>query len=221
VVGKVTFVPVACSGAWGEVAPWQMLQDGSDGTWQYWRKQGMCFWFIEVIDYKEHLSEKEWRENPSFDEGLFEATLKLVDLSEVPSEKIAEALRSCGRDDIEELEDDQKLLWSAEALASYGTYARMGTWQNTRMVTARAPAREECDRLMNDDAYYEEQMERPVNALGSTAREFARGDLWSSLQRIKDNPDATLEQKITLKMYQSAERTLGGEKIPDSLKEAP
>lgn len=204
--------------SWGETAPWQMLQDGNGGTWQYWRKQGMCYWFIEVIDFKEHLSDSEWDGNPAFADGLFEATLKLVDLSEVPSEKIAEALRSCGRDDIEELEDDQKLLWSAEALASYGTYARMGTWRGKRMVTARAPAREECNRLMNDDAYYEAQLDRPVNALESTAREFMRGDLWSSLQRIKDNPDATFKQKVTLKAYQACERTLGGEKIPDSLK---
>jgi len=202
---------------WGEVAPWQMLSDGGDGTWQYWRKQGMCYWFIEIIDLREHLHEKEWKDvgakvNP------YEATLKLVDLSEVPSEKIAEALHSCGRDDIEDLEDDQKL-WSAEALANYGTYARMGIYRGTHMDRARALAREECDRLMNDDAHYEEQLGTKVNGIGQTRREAMRGDIWSALQRVKDDPAAaTIDQRITLKMYQKCERTLGGEKIPDSLK---
>ena len=63
---------------------------------------------------------------------------------------------------------------------------------------------------------------RPVNQMGQTAREFASGTdgLWSALRRIQDaGPDATSEQALVLQMYAACDRTLGGDKIPDDLKQ--
>jgi len=52
--------------------------------------------------------------------------------------------------------------------------------------------------------------------MGQTAREFAGGtsSLWDTLRRIKDDPNATDEQKLVLKMYQNAGQTLGAGPVP-------
>jgi len=61
--------------------------------------------------------------------------------------------------------------------------------------------------------------DRVVNKLGSTARQFMHGDLWGRLREIRDDPDATEDQKLMLKMYANAGITLGGEPVPKDLKE--
>ena len=77
-----------------------------------------------------------------------------------------------------------------------------------------AACRKESYRLERDAAAYEDAMERPVNRLGSTAREFGRGDLNSALVRGLEAGDAGA--RIMGKMYIAADgQTLGG-RLPES-----
>lgn len=49
----------------------------------------------------------------------------------------------------------------------------------------RAQARRFAEECMKDDDLLEEKLERPVNAIGSTAREYGAGDLNAALNRTK------------------------------------
>ncbi len=121
-----------------------------------------------------------------------------VQLSEVSidSPQLADALKCCG---LEGWEDHTKLpLCQVEALASYGAYAPL--WQaagkNAHSLIRQAKA--ESRRLSASPEAYEQAMDRPVNAIGSTAREYAAGDMLSGVLRGVADGDPRAE--LMLKM---------------------
>ena len=61
--------------------------------------------------------------------------------------------------------------------------AIMGDWDGDAYRPLIVAAKRESNRLISDKKYVESQMSRPVNRLGSTAREFASGDMQSALVR--------------------------------------
>lgn len=70
-----------------------------------------------------------------------------------------------------------------EALSSYGAYAPL--WQDASgnsWALIRA-AKRESRMLTSDSEAYEQRMDRPVNRIGSTAREYAAGDTSSAILR--------------------------------------
>lgn len=95
------------------------------------------------------------------------------------------------------------------AMASYGAYAPLwsSSGHSARELMRRG-ARESIT-LVEDDALYEARMEEPVNDLGSTVREYARGETMAPVLRgiAEGNPAA----ELALKMYTAAGgQTLGG-----------
>jgi hypothetical protein len=71
-----------------------------------------------------------------------------------------------------------------EACVSYGCAAPLESFSgNKRASWIRAEARRYAETCMRDDALLEERLQRPVNAIGSTAAEYGRGDLDSALNR--------------------------------------
>lgn len=112
--------------------------------------------------------------------------LSEVDLDSIPEKTIASAMQSCGYDEdpaVSRLDPDARECMIAEACHGYGAKAPL--WQdsgNNRHALIREAKRE--SRLLQKDVdAMADRMEAPVNAIGSTAREFMQGDLASPILR--------------------------------------
>jgi hypothetical protein len=178
----------------------------------------MEFWLIRVIDLREWMGEDEVAESPVYSKEPYEAQLRWIDLSQISPASAENALECIGAEKfIRELETNQaRMEVLADALSEFGEYGPMGVWTSAHRDRARAKARKEYWRLMEDEEYLHAQKERPVNKIGSTAREYMRGDVHSALRRA-DPKDPLM--RIPLKMYAHATHTLGGEPIPEDIRE--
>jgi hypothetical protein len=178
----------------------------------------MEFWLIRVIDLREWMGENEVAESPVYSKEPYEAQLRWIDLAQVPPSKAQRALECIGAEKFfrEREDNQQRMELLAEALSEDGNYGPMGIWTSAYRDRARAKARKEYWRLMADEEYLYAQKERPVNKIGSTAREYMRGDVNSALRRADPQDPA---MRIPLKMYAHATHTLGGEPIPEDIRE--
>jgi len=68
-------------------------------------------------------------------------------------------------------------------LCDYGCIAPLGAWTGNNYKKLLQTAKQESRKIQEDEDYYEEKMNSPVNEIGSTAREFQRGDLNSAVVR--------------------------------------
>ena len=165
----------------------------------------------------------------------------LADLAEHAPENLKNALDSCGFDTfavdaagepylegngmrIEGLDNVE--LCCVEACVGYGCYAPLdsesgGSYPDRVRGRARrfaeALIREEPCNVKSPILPSRADMimdGRAVNKIGSTGREYMRGDLWSALRRGEGNPTVD----IVRAMYGAATHTLGGEVIPDDVK---
>ena len=159
-------------------------------------------------------------------------TVKVVDLTQMLVSTIVDALKCCG---IESIPDEEiKLLDIARCCLDYGASAPMWDEYGGKVTERfefggydekhpafrklRSDARKYAEEnLFDDDLRNELISTRVVNAMGATAKEYMSGDLWGSIRRAKANP--TTEQAVVLKIYSRCERTLGGEEIPQDLRE--
>jgi hypothetical protein len=130
------------------------------------------------------------------------------DLSEVDTEngQLQSALESCGypieRSGKQFFEADHETpllpLNCVAALALYG--ARAPLWQasghNAHSLVRQAKS--ESRRLSASPEAYEQAMDRPVNAIGSTAREYAAGDMLSGVLRGVEAGDPKAELMLRL-----------------------
>ena len=201
---------------------WEVWDDGGSGTWLYAKKVDSMTWiFIEIDDMVDSCGRDATE--------LFYAAVKVVDLAQIPTDTMAKASQCCGHDGAVSLEE---MAYSCQA---YGAYAPMysessgavteeNRWGNAAEAhpafrSLRKRAREAAEELFDDEVREAALNDRVVNKLGSTARQFMHGDLWGRLREIRDDPDATEDQKLMLKMYANAGITLGGEPVPKDLKE--
>ncbi|MHC4237559.1 MAG: hypothetical protein ACYSSM_04810 [Planctomycetota bacterium] len=118
-----------------------------------------------------------------------------VDLSEVPQSEIDSALESCGPDfdywpEPVSVEDRN---WAvAESLVDYGASAPMGEYSDPSYPErARAAARRAVEEMIADSDHTDRLLDRPVNAIGSTARDFGRGDIMAGLDRYNRAKEAS------------------------------
>jgi len=85
----------------------------------------------------------------------------------------------------------------------------------------RKEAVEFCEETLFDESKRNDLlMNKIVNKLGQSAREYANGTdgLWESLRRVKElGDDATPEQKLMLKVYANSKTTLGAGPVPEDL----
>lgn len=124
----------------------------------------------------------------------------VVELSEVDTDndQLEDAMRCCGFDDAEYQRDSPA---AAEALHSYG--AKSPLWESGatgNAFKALAAAKRESRALMRDASAYESAMDRPVNAIGSTAREYGSGDIQSAILRGVSEGDPKAELMLRLGM---------------------
>lgn len=207
---------------------WTVLADGGSGTYLYAREAASgVYLFIEIIDLPDCMGRDatvRWC-----------AQVDVVDVFATSPDTLASAVRSCG-DWIYEIEGGPTPLMLAEVLHSYGAKSPM--WSGEAGVVnernfydspderhrpfrdIRAEARREAEALLDAD-YRDEVLDtKIVNAIGQTAREFANGTagLWDALRRIAADPNASEGNKLMLKMYANCGVTLGGDVVPDDLR---
>ena len=208
---------------------WNILADGGSGTYLYAREAAPGVWlFIEIHDLPDMMGRNAT--------ARWSASVDVVDVFATSPETLASAIQSCGWEGIYDIEGGPTPLMLAEVLHSYGAKSPMWSGEAGRVNEhnfydspgeehrpfrdIRAEARREAEALL--DAQYRDKVldSRIVNKLGQTAREYADGTpgLWSALRRIASDPDASPSQKLVLKMYGAAGQTLGGDAVPDDLR---
>ncbi len=147
------------------------------------------FQFIELINMDDACG----RDNAGHPKYAVE--FRFVDLNAISPENIQSALKCCGQEHLDNPSDE--IL--AECCNQYGCHAPIDSWRgnNARQLLRQAY------KLANAYARYssgelETALEKPVNKIGSTAREYMTGDLTSAMQRGVEtgNPDARIMAKV-------------------------
>lgn len=93
-----------------------------------------------------------------------------------------------------------------EACASYGAKQPLESFSGrVRPANVRANARRAAEALMRDAKALAVKLDAPVNKLGATAREYARGEIMPALERL---PEGDATKRIFSKMIGTP--TLGG-----------
>lgn len=170
---------------------WKFLT--GDVNWEdyggkFYRRVETRFFIITVMNWFDAVGEDE-----ATDE--FNVSVDMCDLSELNDANKKDLLQSCGWDGADE---DDPLVW-AEMMHSSGMRAPLWDANGDDIDSLMSEAKMEGDALIEDSDEFEERMNQPVNAIGSTAREYMKGDLDSAMVRgLKEGkPNA----QIMAKMY--------------------
>lgn len=170
-----------------------MLDYGGKNMRQSGNRQ---FQIVELINMDEACG----RDNQGQPKYVVE--LRLVDLGALSQSTIKSALESCGWQNMPDTDDAL-----AECCDSYGAHAPLETFSGNNAHKLLRQAYKAANALLDDEAL-EEQLDRPVNKIGSSAREFMAGDITSAIQRgcESGNPDA----RIMAKMYGATQEQIDG-----------
>jgi len=153
-------------------------------------------WLRKVAHHRYHMIEMldlpEW----SGDDFGYRYAVELseIDLDMMTEKEIESARKSCGWEGMDTTDPEM----IAEMLHSYGLRAPIEAWNGNNWRKQFKEARKFSYELDNDLDRHEEIMNRPVNALGSTAREYMQGDLRTGMLRgiSEDNTDAKIMGKM-------------------------
>lgn len=177
---------------------------------------GQRFHFIELTNMDEACG----RDNEGH--PTYSVTLSEVDGDVLDAEQIYAALESCGDNVIDSRAQGGHMVLPpfdatvANIVRSYGIASPLHEESTNNAHKGIAVCRAESYRLTRDDRAYQQAMNRPVNRIGSTAREFGRGDLTSGLVRSARAGDPNAQ--IIAKMYvNTGGQTLGGRLPEDEL----
>lgn len=212
---------------------WYELFDGGSDQWLWVVRDSLAYIFLEIQDLPGYMgSEAPARWN---------ASVCVVDLLSIGPGAIAGAMRSCSCEDELDFKSETDRLRIAEMLYSVGNKAPMWNSDGGKVTFDSYGNREEdydencihfrglrkeAREYAEEELFDEESRNRlldttVVNKIGQTARSYMSGTagLWDAIRNIKDNPEATDEQKIVLKMYQNAGTTLGAGPVPADIME--
>jgi len=90
-------------------------------------------------------------------------------------------------------QEETRRLILCESMQGYGCYAPLGDWDGDPFEPLFKCAAELSNELCGDEEAYERAMNRPVNKIGSTAREYQKGDLDSAMMRGISRGDQSAE----------------------------
>lgn len=130
---------------------------------------GRRYHAVRFDNMEEHLSAWEMENVDKYSGSLVEVDLDTADLDG--------ARRCC------DCAEDASDLELAFACIYYGSFAPLSDENGNNGNRIIRNLKRESREIEGDSDRYEHLMERPVNAIGSTAREFARGDIQSALKR--------------------------------------
>jgi hypothetical protein len=216
---------------------WKMLEDGGSNRWIYAREVAHHVWiFIRMDDMVEAMGKEAtyW----------FHCDVGIVDLNQaMECGTLEEALNFCdAKSWMPDLPEESHPLAMAQCLFDSGAWSPLwqdgspeidkddnDDWQydapgddDPEFVDLLEAGRKWAEENLLDEESRDHWLDtKIVNRIGQTAREFAGGTntMWEKLRQIKDDSNATPEQKIILKMYSSCCHTLDGTPIPEDIKE--
>jgi hypothetical protein len=156
------------------------------GKWisQRFRKEGRDYWFVrELINLEE----------AGIPGDTYCCALHLVCPSSPDEDEIESARDSCGieQEDWDAFEDEARV----EVLSSYGLGAQVWTdnGNNYRKLF------QACSGAATDVVQsWRATMDRPLNRIGSTTRDFLKGDVTAGMWKGEDTPDKKLMRKMQL-----------------------
>lgn len=151
---------------------WEVLYDNTPETVVMRKVEARRFHFVRIIDMDDACG----RDNEG--QPRYVGELLQVDLDDLPESTLNDALTCCGAEEEENLTDDHK----AYCCVGYGCSAPLWSESGGDRRKLERQAKRESRELDDPDAL-EAAMDRPVNKIGSTAREFARGDIDAALSR--------------------------------------
>jgi hypothetical protein len=139
------------------------------------------------------MDEYEKDSDPKYICEVLQVNLQIVDPKELES-----TLKSCdwklteqgivGNDGFFVSREDSSFeICLVDCCVGYGTYAPIDSVDGNHYPDRiRAKARQLADRYMKDEEKLNKQLDRTVNGLGSTARDFGRGDVLAGLRRHEE-----------------------------------
>lgn len=176
---------------------------GEDALWARKAKDGA--WFVLCFTDLLDAGGKDFKDTP------FECDARRVHLKELPAAEVDRALNSCGwrwqkddegntilvNDQGDSMQAGTRLeLAAVEMCVQYGLGAPLYSATGKRYDRVRAEARREAESLLRDATALERALDRPVNAIGSTAREYGNGDITSALHRGKESVEKGIIRKL-------------------------
>lgn len=174
---------------------WQDI--GSDYNWKehggLWSRASARLHRYWVIRFE---NSSEWGDDLT--DKDFHCDLQEVDLT---SPTCADAY-DVPADGLDEYGDpiplERLVMWQVSACSMHGAYAPIKQQAGRNAYALLRAMRSEAHRLDRSASAYRSSMARPVNAIGSTAREYQRGNLASPIARglINGDPKAELMFKL-------------------------
>ena len=181
---------------------WKTWQDiGSDVSWDdyggKWAKRARdgSWYVVEFTNMYDACGEDECKRDG---QNQYCAEVHRVDLTDLSPEKIKSALDcvgltmrsngaiwdSQGIEYATSYDDPKREIVIVEACVSYGAKQPIDSFSSNRgPIKLRNEARRSAESYMRDAVALESRLDRPVNRIGSTAREYARGDINAALFR--------------------------------------
>jgi hypothetical protein len=174
-----------------------------DGSW-YYCVGSQKYYVLRLIYLQGH--------DPLFDDKYCCEVL-YVDLKAAGKDSIQDAMDFCGIEDVSKVEP----AWLVDALVSYGTYATLDSvFGDAYPLRIRAAARRIADNFIDSDKkLLSKALNKPANAIGSTARDMMKGDCLAGLKRsakkVMMGGKVDDASKLMMKAYHvSRGNTLGG-----------
>lgn len=185
-----------------EIKGWKYLSGpywwtGEDALWGRRAKDG-AWWVLHFTDLLDAGGE-DFKDTP------YECAVKRLSFDELPHEELVAALHSCGfklaaneQNEISVYNGyDNELVAKGDGVEptclqcciSYGLGAPLAEVSGKRWLNVRGQARREAESLLRDEHRTKEALDRPVNRIGSTAREMGVGDIMSALARDRPGTD--------------------------------
>lgn len=136
--------------------------------------------------------------------------LRLVDLNALSEKTIKSAMDCCGVESLDGLTDSA----IAELCDSYGAHAPLESFSGNNGRKLLRDAYKSANALL-DESSLESALDRTVNKIGSSAREFMSGDIFSALQRGCES--GKTDARIMAKMYGVPQQTIDDARPADFL----
>lgn len=195
---------------WQYTGDKNMLDYGGKNYRQSGNRQ---FQFVELTNMDEACG----RDNKG--RPKYHVSLRLVDLNEIKPGVQQRAWEYCGLElptsgDSHETDTSLRDAMSAEACDSYGAHANLGQWSGNNARKLLRQAYREANALLQSDAL-ESALDKPVNKIGSTAREMMKGDIFSAMKRGVESGDPSA--RLMAKIYGVPQQIINDERPADFL----
>ncbi len=183
----------------GDIRGWKTLCSDMNwidyhGMWAKRAKDG-SFYVLRWTNMIDAMGERDCAADGI---DTFECDIKRVPLGELPAKEVAKALECCGLyegelgavysdsgDEIASANEQERAAFvKVEACIQYGLGEPLETFTSSKYpVRLRARARRAAEAFMKNASALQSALDRPVNAIGSTAREYGRGDYDTAMMR--------------------------------------